>query len=1309
MPADVAARMEFVTGAADAARVHTDAAAAALARDVAANAVTVGRDIYFGEGQYQPDTAEGRARLAHELVHVDQYLRGELAGRPEGVVSPVDPLEREASAAEGGGAPPQQPALPTTAVPAPADPAVALRQPCVVDPVSLLLYANAWDPETEVDLQGLIYLPDMPEFCAYLVMFGPSLLKVRFGTFARGHIALHYGYYGDHHGLYTDWISEITMNHPALPDVTNQRMAIAVEDDEIFGVVGRVPVDSVAMDTQIALLDWRRDYGDKLLEIPDYRDVVRPRVMVNGIDGTGNLVYSATDYDYRLPGPADSRHAGKASMSLDNERGTVLASATLRAPSLGDGSLTLRRLPTGSFTGTATMSVGPFGGRGGHAGFSGDLRVTYGRRVLDIQGTVRYDGERVSGTGTLRLTDAPTAWASVRPHIVAAVGVMPSSAGPTTGMALTGWGTMTYRFGPWLTGRAAVVVAPDGHIYSRGEIRPTANIRFLDPPRRWRRRIAGPFEAAMDVFDLLAVHFEAGGSVELWAASEFGPGQIHRLRLVGAFSTNTAVPWQLEIGGTINLAAMAELELIAKVFIKGKLLRVVTPVDITATIRGTARLSADAEATATIGRRLSGSNPEGAEYFLDGTFAAYARLAAGLSGRIDFNLLGAGWTPWESAGRAWPIGDVGLERHFSYTFGTPERGNVSVEAPGVEGGTDGLISALARRSAPRNAGRREVDVDAQWRNASAAAVQPFEPAPRSPTAPAAVPDLPDLQPRWVDPSIPSPGSGGTGAGGAPNDDEVGQRGRDAGVDPIAGVPPPPPPYEFFPEAPPRTSDEFDDETIVVPFTMKGVAHRLRLIPAQPLPRLVMESAPDDLEDKIDGEIAEQTREGDTDEVAALEGLEESAEQVIESADALGFGDVPNVTVPELEPLAEALSTHGDQFDQTDLADNLPEAAHEDFDPDVPDPDNTLELPWDDFVARVEALPPVDALILLDAQHDYLQGEISDVSRWLNSHIRGDPGFSAAERRRSDLLDRLRWVLQRRRALRSALNPTSRVALPCFPAGTLVHTCAGVRPIESLRIGDDVWCADPETGAVVAGQVEGLMVNRAVDLYELHTGDDVVSATGAHPFWDVRAHAWVAASALRPGAAVRTLAGGAATITAIERREVPALTTFNLALGPYPTFFVGAGLLVHNGSYALWHTYPWASQHNFKIYVGLNDADEFHQYVYVGQTKQTIARREKQHHDEANEQLKTSSLTAADRFFFRFKQGMRLTAITIGLKGESPRESDQARYLEQKNIDEERVSRGASFVLNRIEACTDMAGTAARIRADPDVTAAGYCV
>lgn len=52
--------------------IHADAEAARLSTALSARAFTVGRDIYFGQGEYRPGTSSGRRLLAHELAHVLQ-------------------------------------------------------------------------------------------------------------------------------------------------------------------------------------------------------------------------------------------------------------------------------------------------------------------------------------------------------------------------------------------------------------------------------------------------------------------------------------------------------------------------------------------------------------------------------------------------------------------------------------------------------------------------------------------------------------------------------------------------------------------------------------------------------------------------------------------------------------------------------------------------------------------------------------------------------------------------------------------------------------------------------------------------------------------------------------------------------------------------------------------------------------------------------------------------------------------------------------------------------------------------------------
>jgi hypothetical protein len=57
-------------------RIHTGPVAAQLCQTLKARALTLGDDILFAEGEYEPASVEGRWLLAHELVHVLQQRAG---------------------------------------------------------------------------------------------------------------------------------------------------------------------------------------------------------------------------------------------------------------------------------------------------------------------------------------------------------------------------------------------------------------------------------------------------------------------------------------------------------------------------------------------------------------------------------------------------------------------------------------------------------------------------------------------------------------------------------------------------------------------------------------------------------------------------------------------------------------------------------------------------------------------------------------------------------------------------------------------------------------------------------------------------------------------------------------------------------------------------------------------------------------------------------------------------------------------------------------------------------------------------------
>ena len=102
-------------------RIHTDSKASESARSVQAHAYTVGNDVVFQSGKYEPESDSGKRMLAHELTHVVQQRSGPVAGTPApGGIKVSNPSDAFEQAAEGSADRVMTGAAPTPAATAPA-------------------------------------------------------------------------------------------------------------------------------------------------------------------------------------------------------------------------------------------------------------------------------------------------------------------------------------------------------------------------------------------------------------------------------------------------------------------------------------------------------------------------------------------------------------------------------------------------------------------------------------------------------------------------------------------------------------------------------------------------------------------------------------------------------------------------------------------------------------------------------------------------------------------------------------------------------------------------------------------------------------------------------------------------------------------------------------------------------------------------------------------------------------------------------------------------------------------------------------
>lgn len=143
------------------------------------------------------------------------------------------------------------------------------------------------------------------------------------------------------------------------------------------------------------------------------------------------------------------------------------------------------------------------------------------------------------------------------------------------------------------------------------------------------------------------------------------------------------------------------------------------------------------------------------------------------------------------------------------------------------------------------------------------------------------------------------------------------------------------------------------------------------------------------------------------------------------------------------------------------------------------------------------------------------------------------------------------------------GPTVHVTyMSCFPRGTLIHTQAGLTPIEQIQAGDLVLAQRPDSGELAYKAVLQTTLRRPSPLVRIHVQNEAISATRGHPFW-VAGRGWQMAKQLTTADRLHGLEGS----WAIDRiEELPDDEAYNLVVHDFHTYFVGRqGLLVHDNT------------------------------------------------------------------------------------------------------------------------------------------------
>ena len=136
--------------------------------------------------------------------------------------------------------------------------------------------------------------------------------------------------------------------------------------------------------------------------------------------------------------------------------------------------------------------------------------------------------------------------------------------------------------------------------------------------------------------------------------------------------------------------------------------------------------------------------------------------------------------------------------------------------------------------------------------------------------------------------------------------------------------------------------------------------------------------------------------------------------------------------------------------------------------------------------------------------------------------------------------------------------------PCFKAGTMVHTPAGLRAIEALRAGEEVCVWDFDANRSERRPILRVVRSFARHVQQVRVGGESIPATRLHRFWNLSDGSWAQARRLFCGDRLLRRDGQAIRVDSVAA-VADACETFNLEISGIHNYFVGeTGVLVHNG-------------------------------------------------------------------------------------------------------------------------------------------------